>query len=95
MHSLHAYFLKRGDVNAPIIYQVDRSLDGGSFTNRRVVAIQHGAQIFNMAASFQVLEEGLTHQLSMPDVPGPDGLQDLQDLAQGFTGELPPGCSAS
>src|SRR3981189_809962 len=51
--SLHAYFLRRGDFNAPIVYQVDRSLDGNSFSNRRVVAIQHGEQIFNMAASFQ------------------------------------------
>jgi acyl-CoA thioesterase-2 len=58
VHSLHAYFLRRGDFNAPIVYQVDRSLDGHSFSNRRVVAIQHGKQIFNMAASFQVSEEG-------------------------------------
>ena len=50
VHSLHAYFLRRGDCNAPIVYQVDRSLDGHSFANRRVVAIQHGQQIFNMAA---------------------------------------------
>lgn len=90
VHSLHAYFLKRGDVEAPIIYQVDRSLDGGSFTNRRVVAIQHGAQIFNMAASFQIAEHGLEHQLPMPNVPGPDGLPDLQELAHNFTGDLPP-----
>jgi len=59
VHSLHAYFLRRGDFNAPIVYQVDRSLDGHSFANRRVVAIQHGEQIFNMAASFQVVEAGL------------------------------------
>jgi len=51
VHSLHAYFLRRGDFNAPIVYQVDRSLDGHSFSNRRVVAIQHGQQIFSMAAS--------------------------------------------
>src|SRR6266481_4709544 len=56
VHSLHAYFLRRGDFNAPIVYQVDRSLDGHSFANRRVVAIQHGEQIFNMAASFQAVE---------------------------------------
>ena len=51
VHSLHAYFLRRGDCNAPIVYQVDRSLDGHSFSNRRVVAIQHGAAIFSAAIS--------------------------------------------
>ena len=76
VHSLHAYFLRRGDFNAPIVYQVDRSLDGKSFSNRRVVAIQHGEQIFNMAASFQVVEEGLDHQISMPPVPSPEELPD-------------------
>jgi acyl-CoA thioesterase-2 len=76
VHSLHAYFLRRGDFNAPIVYQVDRSLDGQSFTNRRVVAIQHGEQIFNMTASFQVVEDGLDHQVEMPDVPLPETLPD-------------------
>ena len=69
MHSLHAYFLRRGDFNAPIVYQVDRSLDGHSFSNRRVVAIQHGQQIFNMAASFQTQEDGFDHQIG--DSRGP------------------------
>ena len=59
IHSAHAYFLLRGDVNAPIIYEVDRSLDGGSFSSRRVVAIQHGRQIFHLSASFQKEEKGL------------------------------------
>src|SRR5215813_12972789 len=77
VHSLHAYFLRRGDFNAPIVYQVDRSLDGHSFSNRRVVAIQHGAQIFNMAASFQIPEEGLDHQIEMPQVAQPEELPDL------------------
>jgi acyl-CoA thioesterase-2 len=77
VHSLHAYFLRRGDFNAPIIYQVDRSLDGHSFSNRRVVAIQHGMQIFNMAASFQIPEGGLDHQIDMPPVPRPEELPDL------------------
>jgi acyl-CoA thioesterase-2 len=77
VHSLHAYFLRRGDFNAPIVYQVDRSLDGSSFSNRRVVAIQHGTQIFNMAASFQIAEEGLDHQIDMPGVPEPEELPDL------------------
>ncbi len=74
VHSLHAYFLRRGDCNAPIVYQVDRSLDGHSFANRRVVAIQHGQQIFNMAASFQATETGFDHQIRMPAVPPPERL---------------------
>lgn len=61
IHSAHAYFLTRGDVEAPIIYEVDRSLDGGSFSSRRVVAIQHGKQIFHLSASFQKPEDGLDH----------------------------------
>jgi len=90
VHSMHAYFLKRGDVNAPIVYEVDRARDGGSFSSRRVVAIQHGAQIFNMAASFQVPEPGLEHQADMPDVPDPDSLQDIQALARTLGADLPP-----
>ena len=68
IHSAHAYFLKRGDVDAPIIYEVDRSLDGGSFSSRRVVAIQHGKQIFHLSASFQKEESGLEyfHKLQPP-----------------------------
>jgi len=73
VHSLHAYFLRPGDSGAPIVYEVDRIRDGRSFTTRRVIAIQHGEVIFNLAASFQRAEEGLSHQAStMPDVPGPD-----------------------
>ncbi|MEJ8567592.1 acyl-CoA thioesterase [Elongatibacter sediminis] len=71
-HSLHAYFLRAGDPAAPIVYSVDRSRDGRSFSARRVVAIQHGRPIFTLAASFQVFEEGLEHQFDMPDVPPPD-----------------------
>lgn len=74
VHSLHAYFLRRGDYHAPIVYEVDRSLDGHSFSNRRVVAIQHGQQIFNMTASFQVAESGFDHQIVMPEVPAPESL---------------------
>ena len=80
-HSLHAYFLRRGDMSAPIIYDVDRSRDGGSFSVRRVVAIQHGRPIFNLAASFQVPEHGLEHHSAMPEVEGPDGLPDLTEVA--------------
>ena len=81
-HSLHAYFLRRGDNNAPIVYEVDRSRDGGSFSNRRVVAIQHGRPILNLAASFQATEDGLEHHAAMPDVPGPDGLPSLHEIAR-------------
>ena len=75
-HSLHCYFIRPGDPNVPILYDVDRSRDGSSFTTRRVTAIQHGHQIFNLAASFQVVEDGLEHQTEMPHVPPPDALQD-------------------
>jgi acyl-CoA thioesterase-2 len=74
VHSLHAYFLQRGDFNAPIVYFVDRSRDGHSFSSRRVTAIQHGAQIFTLAASFQVPESGVEHQLPMPELPGPEAV---------------------
>ncbi len=74
VHSLHAYFLRPGDVRAPIVYDVDRIRDGGSFTTRRVVAIQAGRPIFNLAASFQQLEAGFEHQDAMPEVPPPEAL---------------------
>ena len=73
-HSLHCYFLVGGDPKVPIIYEVDRSRDGKSFTTRRVVAIQHGQQIFVLAVSFHNDEEGLTHQAPMPEVPPPEEL---------------------
>ena len=88
-HSLHAYFLRRGDMNAPIVYDVDRSRDGGSFSVRRVVAIQHGRPIFNFAASFQVPEDGLDHQADMPDVEGPDGLPELTEVAADIRDKIP------
>jgi acyl-CoA thioesterase-2 len=75
VHSLHAYFLRAGDIEAPIVYEVDRSRDGGSFSTRRVVAVQHGQPIFNFAASFQKAEPGVEHQLSMPEVPKPEDLE--------------------
>jgi acyl-CoA thioesterase-2 len=75
-HSLHCYFIRPGDPTVPILYEVDRARDGKSFTTRRVTAIQHGAQIFNLAASFQESEPGLEHQDPMPDVPRPDTLAD-------------------
>src|ERR1700744_3217769 len=73
-HSLHAYFLVGGDPKVPILYEVDRSRDGSSFSSRRVVAIQHGKQIFHMSVSLQKPEIGLEHQLPMPDAPPPEDL---------------------
>jgi len=73
-HSLHAYFLRAGDIAAPIVYNVERARDGGSFSVRRVVAIQHGQPIFNCSVSFQIAEPGVEHQLPMPAVPKPDDL---------------------
>src|SRR5690349_13844473 len=75
-HSLHCYFIRPGDPLIPIIFEVDRSRDGGSFTTRRVIAVQHGQQIFNLAASFQVEEQGLEHQAPMPPAPTPDSVED-------------------
>ena len=89
VHSLHAYFLRRGDFDAPIVYEVDRSRDGGSFSNRRVVAIQHGEQIFNMTASFQVVEPGLEHQIPMPAVPPPESLADTSRVRPELLARLP------
>jgi acyl-CoA thioesterase-2 len=78
VHSLHAYFLRPGDTRVPILYLVDRIRDGRSFTTRRVVAIQHGNAIFNLAASFQVHEDGFEHGLPMPDVAPPETLPDFR-----------------
>ena len=74
VHSLHSYFLRPGDPTIPIVYEVDRIRDGRSFTTRRVIAIQHGQAIFNLAASFQIEEPGPDHQMAMPAVPDPDDL---------------------
>ncbi len=73
-HSLHAYFLRAGDIEAPIVYSVENTRDGQSFSARRIVAIQHGKPIFNMTASFHVREAGAEHQHSMPLVPKPEDL---------------------
>jgi acyl-CoA thioesterase-2 len=91
VHSLHAYFLRRGDFNSPIVYEVDRARDGNHFSTRRVVAIQHGAQIFNMSASFQSDEDGLAHQLSMPTVPAPEALPELSSYYSEILHHLSPG----
>jgi acyl-CoA thioesterase-2 len=89
-HSLHCYFLRPGDPSIPILYEVDRARDGRTFTARRVTAIQHGEQIFNLAGSFQHPEEGLEHQDPMPDVPGPEDLQEEGELRRTLMAKLPP-----
>ena len=73
-HSLHCYFIRPGDPRIPILFEVDRSRDGGTFTTRRVIAVQNGKQIFNLAASFQVAEDGFEHQAPMPAVRSPDDM---------------------
>src|SRR5689334_6645317 len=88
-HSLHAYFLRPGDVSRPIVYDVDRIRDGGSFTTRRVVAIQNGHAIFNLAASFQKDEPGFEHQDAMPEAPPPESLKNEQQLAADLGDKLP------
>ncbi len=89
-HSLHCYFIRPGDPSVPIVFDVDRSRDGGTFTTRRVVAIQHGKQIFNLAASFQVEEEGFEHQSTMPTVPAPDDLPDEVEAQKAMFKDAPP-----
>jgi acyl-CoA thioesterase-2 len=84
VHSLHAYFLRPGDPNIPIVFEVDRIRDGRSFTTRRVVAIQHGKAIFNLAASFQVVEPGPDHAMEMPDVPAPDELPTFRERLEPY-----------
>ena len=89
VHSLHSYFLRRGDFNLPIVYQVDRSRDGNAFSSRRVIAVQNGEQIFTFAASFQVPEEGMDHQATMPVVPPPESLHDADQPAPDILAKLP------
>lgn len=89
VHSIHAYFLRPGDVSKPIVYDVDRIRDGGSFTTRRVVAIQSGKPIFNMSTSFQTHEDGFDHQDAMPAAPEPESLQTEQERLAPFVARLP------
>jgi acyl-CoA thioesterase-2 len=89
-HSLHAYFLRAGDIEKPIVYHVERTRDGGSFSMRRVTAIQHGQPIFNFAASFQVDEAGVEHQLPMPSVPKPEDVEPVESLPPDELAKLPP-----
>lgn len=89
VHSLHGYFLRPGMVDRPIVYEVDRIRDGKSFTTRRVVAIQNGRAIFNLAASFQIEESGFDHQDPMPDAPDPETLVSERELAQAYAEHIP------
>ncbi|CAN5862914.1 acyl-CoA thioesterase II [soil metagenome] len=79
-HSMHGYFMRPGDPKTPILFQVERVRDGGSFAVRRVVALQNGKQIFNLAASFQTPEDGFEHQFDMPEAPAPDTLLNEEQL---------------
>ena len=90
VHSMHGYFILTGDLTVPVVYFVDRLRDGGSFTTRRVTAIQHGQAIFNMSASFHRQEEGLSHQIEMPDVPPPEEVRSELDVIREKVDDLPP-----
>ena len=90
VHSLHAYFLRPGDVSRPIVYDVDRIRDGTSFTTRRVVAIQAGRPIFNLSSSFQLEETGFEHHEPMPDAPEPMSLPTEQERAARLADRLAP-----
>ncbi len=89
VHSLHGYFMRPGDPSVPIIYEVNRIRDGGSFTTRLVQAIQHGEAIFSMSASFQTSEPGLEHAFAMPIVPAPDELPSEKELAAIYVDKAP------
>ena len=81
LHSLHAYFLRGGIGDKPILFEVERVRDGNSFSMRRIVAIQNGDPIFNMDLSFQIRESGYQHSLPMPNVPPPEELEDDVEVA--------------
>jgi acyl-CoA thioesterase-2 len=89
VHSLHAYFLRPGDPTKPILYEVDRIRDGHTFATRRVVAIQHGKAIFNLAASFQPDEPGPEHQIDPPSAPDPDTLPGTEERIARLGDDLP------
>lgn len=89
-HSLHAYFMRPGDATKPVLYRVERDRDGGSFATRRVVAVQNGKPILNLACSFQIEEDGISYQDEMPEVPGPEGLPNEQELAERHRDRLHP-----
>lgn len=88
-HSLHAYFLRPGDPQKPIVYTVDCIRDGKSFTTRRVIAVQKGRAILNMSASFQRDEPGFDHQDTSPKAPGPEGVPSELELARQIEDQIP------
>jgi acyl-CoA thioesterase II len=88
-HSLQSYFIRPGDPKAPVLYEVERSRDGRSFTTRRVIAIQHGEQIFNLAASFQVHEEGFEHAEPLPAAPAPETVPSDKERFQAYAKSMP------
>jgi acyl-CoA thioesterase II len=88
-HSLHAYFMRAGDENYEITFRVERDFDGGSFSTRRIIAMQQDRPILNMAASFQKREEGLSHQDAMPDVPSPEELVPEAELRNRYAHQIP------
>ena len=94
-HSLHAYFLFGGDVNAPIIYEVDRIRDGRSFVSRQVRAIQHGKTIFMCMVSFADNEEGLNYQIGEPEYPAPESLKSDAELKKMMVEFVPENVRAS
>lgn len=89
VHSAHGYFIRAGELDRPIVYQVDRLRDGRSFSTRRVVAVQEGEAIFSLEASFQVVEAGFEHHDAMPTVPPPETLRSERDIALAFADRLP------
>ena len=85
IHSMHGYFLRPGDVNHPITFSVDRIHDGRSFSTRRTQAYQNGQPILSLIASFQDADEGLEHQVAMPDgIPEPESLPSAADALDGI-----------
>jgi acyl-CoA thioesterase-2 len=88
-HSLQSYFIRPGDPAHPVLYQVERSRDGKSFTTRRVIAIQKGEQIFNMACSFQVPEDGYEHQDDMPAAPKAGDVRDDRERLRQLFADKP------
>src|SRR5919204_566206 len=89
VHSLHAYFIRPGDPEVPIVYTVDRTRDGRSFTTRRVVAVQHGRAIFALSASFQLVETGPEYQAPMPEAPDPETVPIWQERLREYGEQVP------
>ena len=90
VHSLHGYFLRPGDAKLPVVYHVERTRDGGSFSSRRVIAIQKGQPLLTLSTSFQIEQEGLEHQSQAPQVPPPEELQDDQQRVAELCKDAPP-----